>query len=222
MNNLNPADLIKLLKPNYTAHQRVLTQDILEGYWMPALEDYPFEAIALAYKKAIKATRFLLTPNDLIDHLPDMSGHPTPEVAWQLCPKLDTDGGYVTDEIMMARSTCDAAIEAGDRMARMAFLESYKQILVSAKLSGLRPKIWYSAPDSGDFEGKKRLKIQKTLEAVNLGLVGQERANETITAICGEIGQDAAHYLPHLKPNLQLVDRSNQKKIMQDIMKVLK
>ena len=222
MNNLNPIDLIELLQPNYDAHQRELTPSILEGYWMPALEDYPIEAIALAFKKAIKSTRFLLTPNDLIDNLPDMSGHPTPEVAWQMCPKLETDGGYVTDEIMMARSTCEQAIEGGDKMARMAFLESYKQILVSAKLSGLRPKIWYSAPDSGDFEGKKRLRIQKTLEAVTLGMIGQDRANETITAVCGEIGQDPAHYLPHLKPNLQLVNKSNQKKIMQDIMKVLK
>ena len=150
MKPIRPEDLFNLLKENYAAHGRALTPGIVEGYWLPALEDYPLEAIALA------------------------------------------------------------------------FLESYKQILVSAKLSGLRPKIWYSAPDSGDFEAKKRLRIQKTLEAVTLGMIGQDRANETITAVCGEIGQDPAHYLPHLKPNLQLVNKSNQKKIMQDIMKVLK
>ena len=222
MKQIRPEELFNLLKENYAAHGRALTPGIVEGYWLPALEDYPIEAIALAYKKAIKLTRFLITPADIVDHLPDISGHPTPEVAWQMCPKLDTDGGYVTDEIMMARSTCEQAIEGGDKMARMAFLESYKQILVSAKLSGLRPKIWYSAPDSGEFEAKKRLRIQKTLEAVTLGMIGQERANETITAVCGEIGQDPAHYLPHLKPNLQLVNKANQKKIMQDIMKVLK
>lgn len=172
---------------------RTLTNGSFE-LWFELLSDYHLNDVVAAIKTAMKDARFDLVPANVIALLPCPLGHVTREIAWSLCPKTPFDGNYVTDEIMQARGTCENAIEGGDKMARMAFLEAYDQILTNAKVQGVKASWWYTTPDGGTSKQRHELKLQKTLEASQCGRLTQQRAKSVVNLICDELGRDSTPY----------------------------
>jgi len=172
---------------------RTLTNGSFE-LWFELLEEYPLTSVVSAIKTAMKDTRFDLVPANVIGLLPCPLGHVTRELAWGLCPKTPFDGNYVTDEIMQARATCTDAIEGGDKMARMAFLEAYDQILANARVQNKPAHWWYTSPDGGTSKQRQELKLQKTLEAAQCGRLTEQRAVNAVNLICDELGRDSTPY----------------------------
>jgi hypothetical protein len=176
---------------------RSLTTGAFE-LWFELLEDYPIQHVTAAIKTALKDTRFDLVPANVIQLLPCPLGHVTRELAWSICPKTPFDGDYVTDEIMQARGICAEAIEGGDRMARMAFLEAYDQLLASARVTGKIAVWWYTSPDGGTSKQRQELKLAKTLKAATCGRLTQQRAKNAVQLICDESGASSTQYLKQL------------------------
>ena len=183
--------------------------------WFELLEDYPLPHVIAAIKTAMKDTKFDLVPANVISLLPCPLGHVTRELAWSICPKTPFDGDYVTDEIMQARGTCADAIEGGDKMARMVFLEAYDQLLANARVTNKSAHWWYTSPDGGTAKQRHELKLAKTLEAAACGRLTQQRAKGAVLLICAESGSGSTQYLAQL-PNAikelthQITSGSNQ------------
>jgi hypothetical protein len=176
---------------------RILTKGAF-NLWFELLEDYHLQDVKAAIKTAMKDTRFDLVPANVIQLLPCPLGHVTRELAWSICPKTPFDGDYVTDEIMQARGICAEAIEGGDRMARMAFLEAYDQLLASARVTGKIAVWWYTSPDGGTSKQRQEIKLAKTLEAAQCGRLTQQRAKTAVQLICDEFGTSSTPYLTKL------------------------
>ena len=117
---------------------KTLTPGVFELWW-DILEPFQFSDIKKAIRQSLTQTSFALDPAKILEQLPDLLGHATPEIAWNLFPKYETDAGYVTDEIMRAGGVIE---DTSDRMARMAFLEAYKQIIANAKMNSV-PAVWW-------------------------------------------------------------------------------
>jgi len=81
-----------------------------------------------------------LTLADVIERLDD--GRPGPEEAWAAVPKDEGETVVWTYEMMLAHAACLGLIAAGDLVAaRMAFIESYRKLLVEAR-SSYTPVQW--------------------------------------------------------------------------------
>lgn len=171
-----------------------LTPPVFELWW-EILEPFGLDDIKKAIKQSLSQTNFALDPAKILEQLPDLLGHPTPEIAWNLFPKYESDAGYVTDEIMKAGSVIE---DTSDRMARMAFLEAYKQILANAKMNGDKAKWFYSHTADGTREQRKEAKIQHTIEAMQCGRLTSEKAENTVKLLCNELDKPLKHYLPNL------------------------
>ena len=181
---------------------RTLTKGAF-NLWFELLEDYPIEAVKAAIKTAMKDTRFDLVPANVIQLLPCPLGHATRELAWNICPKTPFDGNYVTDEIMQARGTCKDAIEGGDRMARMAFLEAYDQILANARVQSRKAHWWYTEADGGASKQRSEQKLKKTIEAASCGRLTEQRAKNAVQLICDSSGNDSTPYLKQLPSEIK-------------------
>ena len=181
---------------------RTLTEGSFE-LWFELLEDYPLAHVIAAIKTAMKDTKFDLVPANVIELLPCPLGHVTRELAWSICPKTPFDGDYVTDEIMQARGTCADAIEGGDKMARMVFLEAYDQLLANARVTNKSAHWWYTSPDGGTAKQRHELKLAKTLEAAACGRLTQQRAKSAVLLICAESGSGSTQYLTLLPSEIK-------------------
>lgn len=214
-------ELYNLIKTSYLPFGKELSEELF-NLWESMLDGYSMMDIGEALRISLATSRFAPTPADVISRLPDKTGHPTPEIAWQTFPKLPTDGAFVTDQMSEAAGICWDAIESGDKMARMAFIEAYKQITDRAKINGERAKWRYSEPDQGSREFRLDLKLQKTHEALAVGKISADQAEEPIKILCSELGKSAEKYLPHLNKNLLAHDPEQQAKIKSRISEAYK
>lgn len=177
--------------------------------WCRLMAPYDIQHLKAAIDQAIMAPSFMLEPAKILEFLPDILGHVTPEIAWTLYPKSETDSGYVTDEIMQAGQSIDPL----DKMARMPFLEAYKQIIASAKMNQKRAHWFYTNSTNGTHEERKETKIQHTLEAMQCGRLTEARAKNTVMQLSQELGKPLNQYLPGLpapKTTMTLTDQRQQ------------
>ena len=138
--------------------------------WFGLLDDYDLPTVTSALTKHIKTTRFPPTPHHIIEIIGDGFGYPSPEEAWNRLPKGESDGGYVNQQMMDGMGACSDSLERGDMIsARMAFLESYKKSVETAKLEGKQAEYFYTAPTGLGLEERLGKKHQDTLTAINLG-----------------------------------------------------
>ena len=178
--------------------------------WCKLLAPYHLKDIKNAIDQALANPSFMLEPAKILEFLPNALGHPTPEIAWTLYPKLEQDAGYVTDEIMQAGGMLD---NPSDKMARMPFLEAYKQIIASAKMNQKPAKWFYSSSSIGTHEERKETKIVHTLEAMQCGRLTRQKAENTVRRLCNELDKPLTHYLPNLpapKEAMKLEDQRRQ------------
>lgn len=146
--------------------------------WMDLLGNFDLHQVSGALIKYASTNRFAPAPSDIIDILSGDLGYPSPEEAWNRLPKGENDGGYVNQQMMDAWGACSDSLERGDMIsARMAFLESYKKNVETAKLNGQPADYFYSSPTSIGREERLEKKHQDLLLAINLGWVDKNMAS---------------------------------------------
>lgn len=176
--------------------------------WWDDLEAYPFAAVEQAFRQYRKTNSKRPTPAGVLEFLPDLLGHPSPEEAWNRLPKSEYDAGYVTSEMMQAMGACGDSLERGDTIgARMAFLEAYRHAIAEARLMGRAAVYFYSGATGGDFEQRRQLQEKHTLEAAERGWLSQDRATEILTGIAHDLGKDQNATIQRLPGSQQTVKR---------------
>ena len=178
MTLVNAKDLIDLLEPDYKAHNQVLTKEVLDGYWLPALSGHSMEDIGPAVQLAYKETAFRLTPADICKHLPDLLGHPHPEQAWAMFPKDETRGSWVSGQIMSAGAMVEELILKKDLIAaRKSFLATYEDLVKKSRFDGEAANFFWTGE-------RDKIFISETINAVNLGLITNQRGRKAIKTAC--------------------------------------
>lgn len=146
--------------------------------WFGLLESYNLSAVIDAINKHTKITKFPPTPHHIIEIIGDGFGYPSPEEAWNRLPKGETDGGYVNQQMMDGFSACSDSLERGDMVAaRMAFIESYKKNVETAKLNGQPADYFYSSPTGVGREEMLENKHRDLLLAIDLGWVDKDKTS---------------------------------------------
>lgn len=119
--------------------------------WWAAMADYSIEDFQRAAGELLRDTRQRPTIAAFRDVLSPCL-HPGPEEAWNMAPKSEHEGGWVTDEILQALAACEDSLNRGDMVgARMAFVERYREAI---KGKTGQPRWWLSRP-IGQTEAEK-------------------------------------------------------------------
>lgn len=103
----------------------------------------PSAALSVALKRCQREVTGRLTLAAILSRVDD--GWPEPETAWALALPARNESATVvwTDEIAAAFGVASELLETGDRVAaRLAFLESYRPALATARAQKLEPKWW--------------------------------------------------------------------------------
>lgn len=215
MDNSRKSDFKTLLSDVFTMYSKEINKTLLVTWWN-ILEPYTFEQVERAFGRHLATSKFFPTPNHILDHLPDLSGHPGPEEAFNLVPKGDYESGYVTDQMMEALSVADEAIQRGDMIAaRMAFVETYKKAVNAASAQGIKAKFWYSQATGGTHEQRLETKKQHVIEAERKGWITNQTALKSLENISNALGQDLAPAVAMLSSpssqNLQRIESTSSK-----------
>jgi hypothetical protein len=122
--------------------------------WWEALEDLPIEAIEHAARIFQRTSTYKPKPAHLRQILDaDRSAWPEAHEAWNLAPKDEAQAGWMCEEIAVALSASQDAIDRGDLYAaRRSFVEVYEREVKRAELAGRAPRWWISEASSGGYE----------------------------------------------------------------------
>ena len=138
--------------------------------WWHLLSDHSIQTVTKALDTYARSCSEAPTPHDILSVINEGLGYPSPEEAWNRLPKSENDGGYVNQQMMDGMGACSDSLDRGDMIsARMAFLESYKKSVDTAKLEGKPAEYFYTAPTGIGLEEKQEKKHQDLLLAINLG-----------------------------------------------------
>jgi hypothetical protein len=133
------------------------------------LAPYPDAQVLGALSRCRKELKGKLTVADVVSRLDD--GRPGPEEAWALLPFDERQTVCWTEEMEGAWGVALPLIEEGDRIAaRMAFLESYRRRVQSARDAAARVK-WRIS-----FGQDPEVRQQAIAQAVQLGRISETRA----------------------------------------------
>jgi len=150
------------------------------------LSEYDEQNLAKALKQLRqKGGRF--TVSAIIDQLPDSSGYPSPEEAWNALPKSEYESGFVCQPMMDGWGACSDSLSRNDYIgARMAFIERYKKSVSDEKFAGGKPSFWYLPPDIGTSEQNELAKEQAIVQARTKGWIGTEQTQGAMNQLNGE------------------------------------
>ncbi len=105
--------------------------------WWHLLSAHSVQVVTKALDTHSRSSGDAPTPYDILEVINEGLGYPSPEEAWNRLPKDESDGGYVSQEMMDGLNACSDSLGRGDMIAaRMAFIESYKKSIEKAKLTG--------------------------------------------------------------------------------------
>lgn len=171
--------------------------------WEDCLSTYPVSMLQRAtvcLARDFKHGGGPLLPGALSPYLPSQFGHPTAEIAWNHIPKGDSDGGFVTDQMMAALADCQSTLQRGDHIAaRMAFNESYKARVRAAEAQGIPARFWFTSPAGLTHEQRLHVKETKALEAHRNGWLTHEKTKKLVVSISIELGQCSPQALELIK-----------------------
>ena len=146
-----------------------VTPDAFDMWWH-LLAEHSIEVVTKAIGDHSRRSGDAPTPHDILEIVSERLGYPSPEEAWNRLPKDERDGGYVNQQMMDGLSACSDSLERGDMIgARMAFIESYKKSVSTAKMSNARASYFYSSPAGISHDQLKEKKHQDLLLAIDLG-----------------------------------------------------
>jgi len=168
-----------VLRAVYEYYGKDLTA-VATKLWWRALKDRlnigAFEAYMLRH---LETSQFLPRISDIVAGL---NPHPAPEEAWNLAPKSEYEGGWVTNEIVQGLGACQDSLARGDTVgARMAFLERYKAA-IAGKTSKpawfLTRPIGQREPDMVAWEEQMLLTAPEGARTTGLHLAHARRENQ--------------------------------------------
>jgi len=132
------------------------------------LAKYPEEQVLGSLSRCRREVRSKLTLADVIGRLDD--GRPTPEQAWAMIPRDEGVTVVMTEDMAQAWGIARPLLDEGDQVAaRMAFLESYRSIVMQARDAGVKPK-WF--PSIGHDKNGREAPL---LDAVRKGLLKSDQ-----------------------------------------------
>ena len=217
MNETDKGKFSELLRASYeVCGRRFEMSATVARVWWEKLAVFDFSLVKRAFDRHSDVSKFPPTPADILEHLPDPYGHPSPEEAFNATPMSEHDAGYVTDEMMLARGSAEAAIDRGDMVAaRMAYIENYKKAVSASKAQGMKARFWYSGSSFGTYEQRLENKQTQTLKAAELGWITPQSALKRLDAICSESGKDLKVVTERLYQitgqNLSLIENGSNK-----------
>lgn len=95
--------------------------------WWESLKGLELERLTAAASEFLRTRRHKPTVAALLD-IADPSQYPSPDEAWNMCPKSEAETAWVFPEMLAALSACCDSLDAGDRIgARKAFLDVYQR-----------------------------------------------------------------------------------------------
>lgn len=186
------SEIIKALAATYEITGHSISPDALL-IMDDDLSEYEERDVLTAISRCRKELSKRMVLQDIIDRIPGL--HPGPEEAWNLLPKSEREGGYVTHQ-MMASAPFDL-IDRGDLIAaRKAFIETYSRADKSGK-----PEFFYSSPTVGSTEEKVDIKSKAIMLARDKKWISEDRAQGLLSQLS-----------PSSKGNLtNLINQSNSK-----------
>lgn len=142
------------------------------GALIDVLCQYTDKQVSDALERCMREVRGFLSPSDIISRIDD--DRPSPNEAWALVPKSESNSTVWTSETSRAFNACKMLIGNDDIAARMTFLESYKKE-VAASISRGDSVEWHYSPGfdkTGRAQAlavayeKKLLPVDKILNAL--------------------------------------------------------
>ena len=133
--------LLEALSLTARACQTVVPEDVAVVIAQDLLSRFPIDAILPALVRCRLELRNRLTPADIIERIDD--GRPGAEEAWgAVSGATEATTLVLTEEMQQALAVAWPQMAAGDLVpARMAFLETYRKMALSARAAGL-PLKW--------------------------------------------------------------------------------
>lgn len=163
--------------------QRSLNSEIL-GSWFSMLICFDIGEIANAFSLHTSTDGYMPSPADIRDIITEGYGWPIPGQAWEMCPKTESCGSWVCDEIMLARDSCRGEIERGHFGAKNDFEKVYAKLVKNAKYEGRTPHFFYSGPSDGNSQERTRIEQNATDVAYSRGLISLETKTSRMEMLC--------------------------------------
>lgn len=183
-------EFIKILSETQEYYDKSVSQASANIYWN-ALAEVSLEDYKNAMSLHIRTSKFMPKVADILEAIPDRSGWPDPEEAWNALPKSEYEGGYVNQAMGVAMGASMDSVERGDMVAgRMAFIESYKSEVAKHKRNGERPNWWPMYPSYGTHEQKNQIKQQMLLTARDKEWISIENFNDANRLLEAPIKED--------------------------------
>lgn len=156
----------------------------VEVWWGCFVED-PMEDVRRAFGQAIRESTEFLNPGSVRKYMPDRSGHPNPEEAWNVAQKDEyTEGAYMTQEMLGAICAANDSIERGDLIgARRCFIDVYTQKVQESKRERRPASFSYFAPIGLVRAKKQQIQEAATRDAEVKGWITHEQAQGVLVML---------------------------------------
>ena len=101
--------------------------------FLQELSDYPEAEVLAALKKSFKTKKYFPLPSEIADIIAERDGRPSPEEAWALIPKNESDSVVWCDEMREAWGVALDLIDYDKIGARNAFIGKYVQLVKESR-----------------------------------------------------------------------------------------
>lgn len=182
MNQTDKQAFTEILETAFQAYQRPTTAAVVTLWWN-LLQDVPIEDFAQAITQHMndpEAGKYAPMPAHIRAHLQHkkLGAWPSPEEAWNLCPKREEEGGWLCQEMAAALGACADSLSRNDYIAaRKAFVEVYERALHNTHEE--KPTWWYSEMSTGSYEQRLQAKADAMLDAEHRGILPPATARAT-------------------------------------------
>jgi len=166
MNDNDKGEFFAILSTVYDYHGKPLSDSVARLWWHKLKDRMSMQTFRAAMDRNLETSEFLPKISSLLEAV---NPHPAPEEAWNMLPKSEYEGGWVTNEMMQGWGACSNSLERGDMIgARVAFIERYKQAIAGKT----EPPVWWVTrpigmrePEKIDFEEKMVLTAPRGVPA---------------------------------------------------------
>lgn len=161
--------------------------EVQNAIWYDCLRGHTAHDIETAFKLVMKNTTGRLTPGLVVKYLPNISGHPGVEEAFNHLVSTINHHGYLTDEIRESWGACSDHLERGDKVAaRMGFKEKYQDLI---NIAGQPKWTWYQSGsiEYDQIEREKKYMLGRLSEK---GWISKQEAEERLSIISGSSEQN--------------------------------
>ena len=160
--------------------------------WWGSLANFDLPVVISALGLHVNRCEYFPKPADILKIISSMDGRPDAEEAWALSLKGLDEGDTVmwTQEMAASWAISQQIMASGDSIgARMAFRQHYERLLQNSRESGVRVKWELSL---GHDASRRNEAIT---QAVNRGLISQDKANHFLVAEITSEGRELAGML---------------------------